>query len=95
MISMISFQSLLSAETDQIFYYKSHLYRYLVREKGISCSRSNFNYYILKHEKFAEYFKPNKKKDAVKSETSFGKQAQFDWKEKLKFSFKKRRRVYL
>lgn len=44
--------------------------------------------YILKHEKFAEYFKPNKKKDAVKSETSFGKQAQFDWKEKLKFSFK-------
>ena len=38
--------------------------------------------------KFAEYFKPNKKKDAVKSETSFGKQAQFDWKEKLKFSFK-------
>ncbi len=80
--------SLLSAETDQIFYYKSHLYRYLVREKGLDCSRSNFNYYILKHEKFAEYFKPNKKKDAVKSETSFGKQAQFDWKEKLKFSFK-------
>ena len=71
--------SLLSAETDQIFYYKSHLYRYLVREKGLDCSRSNFNYYILKHEKFAEYFKPNKKKDAVKSETSFGKQAQFDW----------------
>ncbi|GAA6350579.1 hypothetical protein KML24002_10190 [Alistipes putredinis] len=27
--------SLLSAETDQIFYYKSHLYRYLVREKRI------------------------------------------------------------
>ena len=60
----------------------------MVREKGLDCSRSNFNYYILKHEKFAEYFKPNKKKDAVKSETSFGKQAQFDWKEKLKFSFK-------
>ena len=40
--------SLLSAETDQIFYYKSHLYRYLVREKGLDCSRSNFNYYILK-----------------------------------------------
>ena len=39
--------SLLSAETDQIFYYKSHLYRYLVREKGLDCSRSNFNYYIL------------------------------------------------
>lgn len=80
--------NLLSAETNQIFYYKSHLYRYLVREKGLNCSRSDFNYYILKHEKFAEYFKPNKKKNAIKSETPFGKQAQFDWKEKLQFSFR-------
>ena len=40
--------NLLSAETDQIFYYKTHLYRYLVREKGLQCSRSDFNYYILK-----------------------------------------------
>ena len=38
--------NLLSAENKQIFYYKSHLYRYLVREKGLDCSRSNFNYYI-------------------------------------------------
>jgi len=80
--------NLLSAETKQIFYYKSHLYRYLVREKWLDCSRSNFNYYILKHEKFAEYFKPKKKRDAVKSETPFGKQAQFDWKEDLKFYFR-------
>ena len=80
--------NLLSAENKQIFYYKSHLYRYLVREKGLDCSRSNFNYYILKHESFAEYFKPKKKRDAVKSETPFGKQAQFDWKEDLKFYFK-------
>ena len=80
--------TLLSAETKQIFYYKSHLYRYLVREKGLKCSRSDFNYYILKHENFAEYFKPKKKGDAVKSETPFGKQAQFDWKEDLKFSFR-------
>ena len=79
---------LLSAETKQIFYYKSHLYRYLVREKGLDCSRSDFNYYILKHENFAEYFKPKKKRDAVKSETPFGKQAQFDWKEDLKFHFR-------
>lgn len=75
--------NLLSAETRQIFYYKSHLYRYWVREKGLDCSRSDFNYYILKHENFAEYFKPKKKRDAVKSETPFGKQAQFDWKEDL------------
>ena len=79
--------SLLSAEMNQIFYYKSHLYRYLVREKGLNCSRRGFNYYILKHKKFEEYFKPKKKRDAVKSETPFGKQAQFDWKEDLKFSF--------
>lgn len=80
--------SLLSAENKQIFYYKSHLYRYLVREHGLECSRSNFNYYILKNIKFVEYFKPKSKRDSVKSETPFGEQAQFDWKEKLKFSFK-------
>ena len=40
-----------------------------LEKKGLDCSRSNFNYYILKHEKFAEYFKPKKKRDAVKSET--------------------------
>ena len=44
--------NLLSAETDQIFYYKTHLYRYLVREKGLQCSRSDFNYYILKHKNY-------------------------------------------
>ena len=80
--------SLLSAENKQIFYYKSHLYRYLVREYGLECSRSNFNYFILNNRKFAEYFKPKSKRNSVKSETPFGKQAQFDWKEKLKFSFK-------
>ena len=81
-------RSLLSAENKQIFYYKSHLYRYLVREHGLQCSRSNFNYFILKNNEFTEYFKSKSKKDAIKSETPFGKQAQFDWKEKLKFSFK-------
>jgi Transposase and inactivated derivatives len=80
--------SLLSSGNKQIFYYKSHLYRYLVREHGLECSRSNFNYFILKNGEFAEYFKPKAKRDAVKSETPFGKQAQFDWKEKLKFTFK-------
>lgn len=86
---------LLSAKSKQIFYYKSHLYRYLVREHGLECSRSNFNYYILKKSEFAEYFKPKAKKDSVKSETPFGKQAQFDWKEKLKFSFKDNSEILL
>lgn len=80
--------SLLSANNKQIFYYKSHLYRYLVREHDLECSRSNFNYFILKNDKFAEYFKAKAKKDAIKTETPFGKQAQFDWKEKLKFTFR-------
>lgn len=79
---------LLSAGNKQIFHYKSHLYRYLVREHGLKCSRSNFNYFILNNKDFAEYFKPKSKRDSIKSETPFGKQAQFDWKEKLKFSFK-------
>jgi transposase len=79
--------SLLSADNKQIFYYKSHLYRYLAREHALECSRSNFNYFILNNTEFAEYFKPKSKRDAIKSETPFGKQAQFDWKEKLKFSF--------
>lgn len=43
--------SLLSAESDQIFHYKSHLYIYWVREHNLKCSRSNFNYFILKNNK--------------------------------------------
>lgn len=80
--------SLLSAENKQIFYYKSHLYRYLVREHGLDCSRSNFNHFILRHNDLSEFFKPKAKKNSIKSETPFGKQAQFDWKEKLKFTFR-------
>jgi len=78
--------SLLSTESLQIFYYKSHLYRYLQREHKLKCSRSNFNHYILKNKEFAEYFKPQKTSNSVKTETVFGKQAQFDWKEKLKIT---------
>lgn len=81
-------ESLLSSKSKQIFYYKSHLYRYLGREHNLKCSRSNFNHFILKNKKFAEYFKPKAKRDSIKSETQFGKQAQFDWKEKVKFEFK-------
>ena len=55
--------SLLSAETDQIFYYKSHLYRYLVREKGLDCSRSNFNY--RKHRQLEDSQKPSGRSQTV------------------------------
>lgn len=80
-------ETLLSKENQQIFYYKSHLYRYLVREHGLKCSRSNFNHLILKEEKFAKYFNAKTKIKSIKSENPFGKQAQFDWKEKLNFTF--------
>ncbi|NEU05018.1 transposase [Clostridium senegalense] len=81
-------EKLLSPENPQVFHYKSHLYRYLIREHGLQCSRSNFNHFILKHEKIAEYFKPKAKSDSIKSKTPFCKQAQFDWKEKINFKFK-------
>ena len=80
-------KELLSENNIQKFNYKIHLYRYLKRENGLEISRSNFNAFILKHPEFAEYFNPKSKKDAVKTETPMGKQGQFDWKEKLKFTF--------
>lgn len=80
-------KKLLSPESKQHFSYKSHLFRYLAREHKMKGSRSNFNHYILKHKEFADYFKENTKTTAIKTETSFGKQAQFDWKEKISFEF--------
>lgn len=78
---------LLDKDCKQIFYYKSHLYRYLEREYGLEVTRNTFNHYILKKEEFADYFKKRKKQEAVKTETPLGKQAQFDWKENIKFEF--------
>lgn len=88
-------KGLLSEESSQIFNYKSHLFRYLQREHGLECSRSNFNHYILKNEEFASYFKPKGNSNAVRTETEFGKQAQFDWKEKVKFQFKNGEEIIL
>lgn len=80
-------KELLSEDNIQKFHYIIHLYRYLRRENGLEISRSNFNAYILKHPEFAEYFNPQSTKNAVKTETPMGKQGQFDWKEKLRFTF--------
>lgn len=88
-------KKLLSKESIQKFYYKDHLYRYLQREHGLQCSRGNFNYYILNHEEFNNYFKNKGTSNAVKSETPFGKQAQFDWKEKINFTFSTGERVVI
>lgn len=86
---------LLSNKSPCEFTYKNHLYRFLKREYGVNFSRSNFNYYILKHEEFANYFKPKGNNKAIKTETAFGKQAQFDWKEKVNFEFKNGEKIII
>lgn len=72
----------------QKFYYKSHLHRYLKREHGLNCATNTFNHYILNDEKLCGYFSGKKSINSIISEKPFGVQAQFDWKEKLKFRFK-------
>ena len=81
--------SLLYKSTENItkFYYIDHLYRYLKREYGLNTCKSNFHYYITQHEEFYSYFKKNKTTAALMTEKSFGKQAQFDWKEKIRFTY--------
>jgi len=71
-----------------IFYYKSHLYRFLEREYGMKERLNTFNYYISNHKEFESYFKGKKVAEAIKTEKPFGEQGQFDWKEKLDFNFK-------
>ena len=72
----------------QIFYYKNHLYRYLVREHNLKYSRSGFNRFILLNKNYSNYFESKDTANAIKTETKFGNQAQFDWKENLDFYFK-------
>lgn len=79
---------LLSDKTNQIFFYKRVLWQYLVDNKGLNCSESNFRRYISGHAEFNAYF--SRKKAAVSSkpshmryETDQGKQAQLDWKESM------------
>ena len=71
-----------------IFYYKSHLYRFLKREHNLDVALNSFIHYICNHKEFSSYFKGKKVVESIKSETPFGEQGQFDWKEKLDFRFK-------
>lgn len=69
----------------QSFDYIDHLFKYLKRERGITCTRSTLNRYIRNDIKLNELFK--RKKDnsfTERFETLPGHQAQFDLKERVK-----------
>jgi transposase len=69
----------------QSFDYIDHLFKYLQREKKITCSRSTLNRYIRGHEELNELFKRKKTNQfTMRFETDPGYQAQFDMKEKIK-----------
>jgi len=69
----------------QSFDYIDHLFKYLKREKQITCSRSTFNRYIRKDEELNQLFKRKKTNSFTERfETDPGYQAQFDIKEKVK-----------
>lgn len=82
----------------QSFDYIDHLFKYLKREKGITCSRTTLNRYIRNDEELDGLFK--RKKDnsfTSRFETEPGKQAQFDIKEKVEIIYNtgKKIRVYI
>lgn len=82
-------KKLLSDESIQTFYYKRILWEYLKDNHGLKCSQSSFRRYILKKPEFQAYFTDGKKVQAtqavVRYETPPGEQAQFDWKENIKY----------
>ncbi len=45
-------KELLPTSSQQIFYYKSTLWQYLVDNHGLTCSESSFRRYICKHSEF-------------------------------------------
>lgn len=86
-------KELLSEGNQQIFYYKSILWQYLIDNHGLDCAESSFRRYILKHPEFQEYFNTRKKshssnKSHIRYETPPAKQAQLDWKESIPFTLK-------
>lgn len=79
-------------DNNKTFSFKRVLWQYLKDNYGLSCTQSNFRYYIIKHPKFNNYFKEKKttisKPTIMRFETQAGKQAQLDWKESIKFVLK-------
>lgn len=80
---------LLSEDSKQVFYYKRVLWQYLKDNHGLDCSQARFRSYIANKPEFQSYFSSGKRtssaKPIVRFETPPGEQAQFDWKENIKY----------
>ncbi|MFD2217166.1 IS21 family transposase, partial [Metabacillus endolithicus] len=80
---------LLSKDSIQTFYYKRVLWEYLKDNHSLNCSQSSFRRYISNKPEFQAYFTDGKRTQATQSvvryETPPGEQAQFDWKENIKY----------
>lgn len=81
---------LLEPSNQQIFYYKSVLWRYLADNHGFTGSYVNFCVYLKKYHEFETYFKKRRPSNTdhvtLRYETGQGKQAQLDWKESIPFT---------
>ena len=84
--------NLLDTNCQQIFYYKSVLWQYLVDNHEFSGSYVNFCLYLKTYEEFERYFKRRRPSNVnhvtLRYETGAGKQAQLDWKESITFKLK-------
>ena len=82
-------KDLLNSE-EQIFHFRSVLYRFLADNHGMDIPKQTFYHYIKSVPEFDNYFKRNKVSNSqsgpvMRFETSPGEQAQFDWKESVPF----------
>lgn len=84
---MDTIHELLSAENEQIFYYRRVLWQYLCDNHGYEGSYTNFCHYISQEPELMKYFRkrlPPHSEAFIRYETPVGKQAQIDWKESMK-----------
>ena len=92
-------KELLSEKCEQKFFYKRVLWQYLKDNHGLNCAYSTFRTYIRKHDSFNNYFKKGRQKSTpvgtTRFETKPGYQAQFDWKEDIRFKTKDHQEVSL